>query len=56
MAEKEIILKNKRIESLEAIIDQINKTGNVDSKIIEQIKQEHKKLEINLLKNDVEEE
>jgi hypothetical protein len=35
VAEKEILIRDKKIESLESFIDKINKTGKIDTEIIE---------------------
>jgi hypothetical protein len=39
MAEKEIILKNKTIETLEKYISELQKTGNADPAQLEQVRQ-----------------
>ena len=49
MAEKEIILKTKKIKALEDYIEQIQKTGKVDTAELDKVKHkldlEQKKLE-----------
>ena len=49
MAEKEIIIKNKKIEALETYIEELQKTGNLDPTQLEAVKkkiaEEQKKIE-----------